>query len=82
MCIYFFFGCRLEVLTTTGYILQGKPSDRTMSGVKRKQSTPPLYAAASSSGVSPDTSKKITEEWSCVICKVSATSAGGLEVII
>lgn len=49
----------------------GKPSDLTVSGVKRKQLTPPLSAAAASS-------KKIAEEWNCAICAVSATSVHGL----
>ncbi|PWA87932.1 hypothetical protein CTI12_AA121090 [Artemisia annua] len=49
-----------------------------MFGVKRKQSTTPLYAAASSSGVSLDNSKKRIEEWNCAIYEVSATSACGL----
>ncbi|PWA74505.1 hypothetical protein CTI12_AA249430 [Artemisia annua] len=58
----------------------GKTSDLTVSGVKRKQLTPPLYAAAASSsgGVSLNSSKKRIEEWKCAICDVSATSADGL----
>nr|GFB50443.1 hypothetical protein [Tanacetum cinerariifolium] len=57
---------------------RGKSNDLTVSGVKRKQPTPPLSAAASFSGVSLDSSKKIIEEWICAICNVSATSELGL----
>nr|GEV27008.1 putative zinc finger, U1-type [Tanacetum cinerariifolium] len=55
----------------------GKSDDLTASGVKLKQSTPPLSAAASSSGFSLDSSKKRIEEWNCAICDVSATPARG-----
>lgn len=56
----------------------GKPNVPILSGAKRKQPPPSSPAAGGPTEISSG-SKKKTNEWSCAICEVSATSERGLQ---
>lgn len=57
----------------------GQPFGAPMSGLKRKLPPSPLPAGTGSSELYLDNSKKkLTEEWSCAVCQISATSEQSL----
>ncbi|XP_057958429.1 uncharacterized protein LOC131151199 [Malania oleifera] len=61
----------------TGQVLfLGKPTNSNLAGVKRKAETMAISRADGVHSVNP--SKKSQKEWSCAICRVSATSERGL----
>ncbi|KAK6944337.1 hypothetical protein RJ641_025439 [Dillenia turbinata] len=54
-----------------------RPSNQNHCGVEQKATTPPMATMTELSP--PGTKKRPTEEWSCALCQVTATSKEGLD---